>query len=120
MLNVTLDLESRIAQLEPEGALERGDFESAAAQIDPLIEENGSLNGLIIRVDHFPGWDSFGALVSHLKFVKDHHREIRRIAFVTDSPVGNLAEKIGPHFVAAEIKHFGFQALEDAKIWILK
>ena len=119
MLNVELDRENRVAVLEPQAALTKSDFEAAAAQIDPLIEEAGSLAGLIIKVDHFPGWDSFGALASHMKFIKDHHREIKRIAFVTDSPIGNMAEKMGSHFVAAEVRHFAFQALEDAKAWIL-
>jgi len=119
MLNITLDQENRIAFLEPQAALEKSDFESAAAQIDPLIEETGGLAGLIIKVDCFPGWDSFVALVSHMKFIKNHHREVKRVAFVTDSPIGNMAEKLGSHFVVAEVKHYGFQAQEDAKAWIL-
>jgi hypothetical protein len=119
MLNVKLDRENRVAVLEATGALGKSDFEAAAAQIDPLIVETGGLAGLIVKVDHFPGWDSFGALVSHMKFIKDHHREVKRIAFVTDSPIGNMAEKLGSHFVAAEIKHFGFQSLVEAKAWIL-
>ena len=119
MLIVELDRENRIAVLEPQAALEKSDFEITAAQIDPIIEEAGCLAGLMIKVDHFPGWDSFGALVSHMKFIKEHHREVKRIAFVTDSPIGNMAEKLGSHFVAAEVRHFGFQALEDAKAWIL-
>ncbi len=81
--------------------LEKTDFEKAAEEIDPLIEETGKLKGLVIHAENFPGWDSFGALVSHLKFIKNHHREIGRIALVTDSPMGNLAEKLGSHFVAA-------------------
>jgi len=119
MLNVKLDKENRVAILEPTGALEKTDFEKAAEEIDPLIEETGKLKGLVIHAENFPGWDSFGALVSHLKFIKNHHREIGRIAFVTDSPMGNLAEKLGSHFVAAEVRHFVFQALEDARAWII-
>lgn len=76
MLNVQLDEANGIVTLVPEGPLEKGDFESAARQIDPLIEKPGTLNGLIVHVEHFPGWDSFGALVSHLTFVKGHHRTI--------------------------------------------
>ena len=65
----------------------------------------------------FPGWDSFGALSSHLRFVKDHHKKITRIAFSTDSGVGNFAEKIASHCVNAEIKVFSFEELEQAKKW---
>ena len=118
MLNIELDQSTGIAILEPQGALAQSDFESAAQSIDPFIEEVGQLKGLIIHVQDFPGWDSFGALASHLKFVKEHHREIGRIAFVTDSPIGNLAEKIASHFVAAKVKHFPFVELAAARDWV--
>jgi hypothetical protein len=39
----------------------------------------------MIHTESFPGWESFGAFVSHLKFVGDHHRQIERIAAVTNS-----------------------------------
>lgn len=39
----------------------------------------------MIDIPSFPGWGSFGAFVSHLKFVIDHHRHIERIAVVTDN-----------------------------------
>lgn len=118
MLTVILDRENGIALLEPHGALDQSDFENAASLIDPFIEEAGPLNGLIIRTEKFPGWDSFGALVSHLQFVKSHHHEIGKVAFVTDSALGNMAEHVGKHFISAEIKHFDFQALEAATAWI--
>ena len=119
MLNVQLDEVNGIVTLVPEGKLEKSDFESAATQIDPLIEKLGKLKGLIIHVEHFPGWDSFGALATHLSFVKEHHRKVARIAFVTDSPMGGMAEKVGNHFVSAEIKDFPFAGLEQGKNWIL-
>jgi hypothetical protein len=50
--------------------------------------------------------------------VKDHHRKVTRVAFVTDSPVGSLAEKVGSHFVSAEIRLFGFNDFDAAKAWI--
>ena len=118
MLSVTIDEANGIAILEPDGPLSKNDFESAARIIDPYIEENGQLNGLIIHTESFPGWDSFAALSSHLKFVKDHHKSISRVALSTDSVVGNFGETIASHFVNAEIKLFSFQGLEQAKEWI--
>ncbi len=118
MLSVKIDETNGIAILEPNGALSENDFKSAAKIIDPLIEKNKRLNGLIIHVEHFPGWDSFSALSSHFKFVKEHHKKIPRIAFSTDSAIGGLAETIGKHFVQAEIKVFSFNELELAREWI--
>jgi hypothetical protein len=59
--------------LQPHGSLSESDFVRASEVIDPSIAEDGSLPGLIIIAKEFPGWESFGALVSHIKFVKNHH-----------------------------------------------
>ena len=118
MLNVSLNEEQGIAILEPNGELMKSDFESAAKIIDPYIEKSGKLNGLIIHVKSFPGWNSFGALVKHLKFVKEHHKNISCVAFVTDSPVGGFAEHVASHFVSAAIKHFSYDRLQDAESWM--
>jgi SpoIIAA-like len=103
--------------LEPQGALSKDDFERAAKAIDPHIEKAGRLNGIVVRIKEFPGWDSFGALAAHLKFVKGHHRKIARVALCTDSALGAVAPKIGRHFVQAEIRAFKSSELEPAKAW---
>lgn len=118
MLHIELDAEHRWAMLKPDGALDADDFKKAAAQIDPIIAEHGKLNGLIIYVEKFPGWDSFSALQSHFRFVQEHHRNVRRIAVVTDSMLGDIAESVASHFVAAEIKHFPYASLSEAKAWV--
>ncbi len=119
MLKIELDEDVGIAILEPDGELSEGDFNAASQVIDPFLEKNNALRGIIIHVKSFPGWDSFSSLVAHLKFVKDHHKKITRIAFATDSPIGSIAEKVATHFVNAEIKNFDFDALEDSRKWVL-
>ena len=69
----------------------------------------------MVDAQSFPGWDSFAALVSHLEFVRDHHRLIGKIAAVSDSPVLSLAPRLAKHFVKAEIRHFN--ANERAAAW---
>ena len=100
------------------GELTESDFASVAKIIDPFIETQGGLKGIVIHVRAFPGWDSFGALVAHMGFVRDHHREVARVAFVTDSPVGTLAEQVASHFVSAEVRSFAFDELPVARDWI--
>ncbi|MCK5686755.1 STAS/SEC14 domain-containing protein, partial [bacterium] len=107
-----------IAILEPHGSLSAEDFTSAARIIDTYIEKSGDLNGIIVHVKSFPGWDSFFALVSHLKFIKEHHKHVSHIAMATDSPLGKFGENIASHFVKAEIKHFSFDELQTAIAWI--
>lgn len=117
MLSVQIDATKGVAILEPHGALSKEDFERAAKAIDPHIEAAGRLNGIVVRIQQFPGWDSFGALASHLRFVKGHHSKIARVALCTDSALGNVAPAIAGHFVKAEIRAFKFGEYDDARAW---
>lgn len=119
MLKVDLDEGRGIAILRPDGELTGKDFESASKIIDPYLEKHDELKGIIIHVKSFPGWDSFSSLVAHLKFVKEHHKKISRIAFATDSPVGGMAEKVASHFVNAEIRNFAFDEFEASRSWVV-
>ena len=118
MLNVQLDETDGLAILEPQGELTKSDFETAAEIVDPYITKFGKLSGIIIRVRSFPGWDSFSALVTHFRFVKEHHEMVERVAFVTDSPIGEFAEHVAKHFVRAQIKSFSFDTMDEARSWI--
>lgn len=120
MIEYTLDTEHSILYLRPKSALEEDDFVQLAKAVDPYIEKTGDLAGLIIEVPKFPGWESIGAMASHFRFVKDHHKRVRKIALVTDSALGTVAESLGSHFVSAEIRHFSAAKLEAAKQWVMK
>ena len=118
MLSVEIDEINGIALLEPDGPLSKNDFVTATKVIDAYIEKTDQLNGLIIHTESFPGWVSFAALSSHLKFIKEHHKKISRVAFSTDSVIGDFAEIVASHFVNAEIKLFSYQELEQARNWV--
>ncbi len=119
MLSVEIDEVSGLAILEPDGPLTKGDFESAAKVIDPYIENTDQFNGIIIHTESFPGWDSFAALASHLRFVKEHHKKISRVAISTNSVIGNFSEAVASHFMNARIKLFSYQELKQAKDWVI-
>jgi hypothetical protein len=118
MLQIDLDETNGIALLRPDGALSEDDFTSVARIIDAYVEKSGKLKGIIIQVETFPGWDSFAGFTAHLKFVKEHHKEVSFVALVTDSVLGDFAEHIVSHFVSAEVKHFAYDAVDDAREWI--
>jgi hypothetical protein len=120
MLNTIIDKNNGIVILQPHGTLKKEDFDKAVKVIDPFIEEYGKLNGIIIYTELFPGWEDYAALSRHMVFIKNHHKKIKKLAFVTDSMIGNFGELISSHFVSAEIKSFDFNQIEDAKTWILE
>ena len=89
-----------------------------AQEVDPYIAANGKLHGMLIDAPAFPGWKDFAALVAHLRFVKDHHRRIERIAAVSDSSFLTIAPKIASHFVQAEVRHFAHSQMDEALAWL--
>ena len=117
MITHELDKERMLLHVHPIGSLQKGDFEAIVRTVDPFIEKEGKLNGLVIESRHFPGWESFGAMIEHFKFVRNHHAHIERVALVTDSRLGDVAERIGSHFVSAEIRHFPSGQLDAAEEW---
>jgi hypothetical protein len=118
MIEHTLDTEHSIVYVRPTSSLEKSDFAALAATIDPYIIKRGGLAGLVIEIASFPGWESLGAMAAHFRFVRDHHRQIRKIALVTDSAAGKVAEQLASHFVSAEIKQFPAGGREAATQWI--
>ena len=107
-----------ILVIRPKASLEATDFQKIAQEVDPYIEANGKLHGVMIDAESFPGWKDFAALVAHLKFVRDHHRKIEKIAAVSDSSFLAIAPKIASHFVQADVRHFEHSQMEEALNWL--
>ena len=118
MIDHSFDATQSILHLRPKAALTKEDFAQITKTVDPQIEKTGALAGVIIEIAAFPGWDSLGAMAAHLRFIRDHHKRVKKIAVVTDAKLGVVAEKLASHFVAATIKHFPAGQAEAARQWI--
>ena len=88
MIEYNLDTEHSILHVQPKSAIEQDDFVKLAKAVDPHIEATGGLAGLIIETPSFPGWKSFGAMVNQFRFVRDHHKRIKRIGSRNGLPPG--------------------------------
>jgi hypothetical protein len=118
MIEINLDKVNATATVRPTSALTEQDFNELASIIDPFIAEQGKLKGLVILVEKFPGWENFGSFVRHIRFVKDHQKKVKRIAFVADQALLSILPSIATHFVEAEVKHFDLDQLAEAEAWI--
>jgi hypothetical protein len=118
MIHFQLYEDEGILVVTPSGPLKAEDFALLARSADRYIEEHGRLRGLMIYTDSFPGWSDFGALISHLRFVRDHHRSIARVAAVTDNGFLAVAQAVAAHFAGAEILHFDYDDKEAALAWL--
>jgi hypothetical protein len=104
--------------LEPKGELEAADFERLSAEVDPYIAGAGALNGMMVVAEHFPGWDDFAALTSHVRFVREHHKKIRRVAIVTEDRLVSAMPRFASRFVDAEVRAFPMGGRDEALLWV--
>jgi len=118
MIEASLDRDKGILHAKPSGPLEAADFDRLAALADPYIAKKGALTGLMIEAKEFPGWKNLAGMIRHFRFVRNHHRKIRRVALVTDARLGRVAERLARHFVAAQVKRFPADHAGEAKRWI--
>jgi hypothetical protein len=118
MIKAELDKTKGILHARPSGPLEAADFDRLAALADPYIARKGELAGLVIEAKEFPGWKNLAGMITHFRFVRNHHRKIRRVALVTNARIGSIAEKFARHFISAEVKRFPAEHAGEAKRWI--
>lgn len=110
--------ERGVLVVEPHGRLQVQDFDALDAAADTWIESaEGSLKGIVVHARQFPGWENLGSLLRHVRFVRDHHRKIRRVALAVDGTVAHMTPALVDHFVQAELKQFSAADLEAAIVW---
>ncbi len=104
--------------VEPTRALRSEDFDALSMTVDPWIEANGNLNGIVVHTRGFPGWKNLGSFLRHLRFVGDHHRKVARVALAADGALAEMAPSLSDPFVQAEVRHFGYDHLDDTVAWV--
>jgi hypothetical protein len=118
MLSCEILRGDRIVILKPEGPLSKDDFRQVTADVDRFLEQYQTLKGLLIHAKEFPGWENLAGFISHVRFIRDHHRQIARVALASDSTLAAIAPKLVEHFVNAEIKGFDYVEKEHALEWL--
>jgi hypothetical protein len=109
---------SGIIVVEANAAASAQAWDALAFSADAWIEAHGALQGLIFHAREFPGWTDFGSLLRHVRFIRDHHQKIGRVALVSDSELSNVAPRVAEHFLSAEIEGFPYDEMEDAIAWV--
>ena len=118
MIDFELIADNGILVVKPSGPLSEADFAALAAAVDPYIAKKGKLVGLLIDAPSVPGWDGFAGLLHHFQFVRDHHRNIERVAAVTDSAFLKILPRIAEHFAHPEIRVFPGAERVQALTWL--
>lgn len=119
MIHSELNQAAGVAIIRPDQmhGVSEGDFKQLTDLVDHYLKDHDSLCGLIIASQEFPGWEDLMAFISHIRFIRNHHRSIQKVALVSDSQLLSMAPNLINHFVSAKVRNFPFSDIEQAKIW---
>lgn len=117
-LEFDLDRKSGVLCLVPKESLQSADFEALTEVVDSYVEDGGSLSGLAIDTGHFPGWNDISAFLAHMRFIRDHHKLIPRVAIISDDRLLSTMPGVADHFVSAKVRHFPTQERSQAMSWV--
>jgi hypothetical protein len=118
MLSYQILENENIVVIEPKGVLSKADFFNLTKDVDLYLLRTGILNGVLIYATNFVRWDSFGAMITHLRFIRDYQRLIKKVPVVSDSVMASIMPKLVDHFVSAEVKGFAFDDKNEAMAWL--
>lgn len=118
MLQHEIDSENGILTVTPTGELAAADFKQLTDVIDSYNAQHEPIRFLMILTEHFPGWDSFGALFQHLKFIREQRDRVEKVAAVTDSGFLSVMPHVVDHFIRADVRHFAYSDREQALEWL--
>lgn len=118
MIEAKILPEDGVLVVSPAGRLQREDFDRMRLLVNPYLEKNSELNGLLIDAEAFPGWEDFYSMLSHINFVRNYQGKIKRVAAVSDSGFLSILPKVADYFVAAEVRHFAYKQRDEALDWL--
>lgn len=98
MRNFFITKPEGILLLRPAAPLSKEDFEGLSADVDACLAEHPRLYSAMIHAKGFPDWENFGSFMAPMHFVREHHRQIERIAVVRDSQLAGMPEQLGQAF----------------------
>ena len=117
MLEINVDRGKNLVTIYPAGPLVKEDFERLSEAVDGYINVNDLVPNLMIVADSFPYWESFTAFIAHARFIRTHHKIVKKIAVVGYRFALSNLPAIADHFLSAEVRHFAHNELDQARAW---
>lgn len=107
-----------IVTIEPKGEIESHQLEDLAKDVDDYLKTHHALRGVLIEVGQFPGWQNLGALVQHLRFIKDHHQRVAKVAIISDALANSPLPLAADLVLATEVRAFRSWERRLAREWL--
>lgn len=112
-----LDPDSGVLVVEVDGPLGAPDIDALESAMGTWLAQHDELRGLVVHARAVPGWQNVAGLTRHVKFVRKHHRRIRRVAVAVDGPMAEFAPRLAGRLVHPQVRHFSYQELDAARSW---
>jgi hypothetical protein len=100
-----------------EGIVRSEDFEALESTMNFERTVYGTMRGLVVQPLLAPRWENVGALLRHVSFIGERRREIDRVAFVIDGPLGVVAAAVAQRLLGVEARNFRSLDLDTALFW---
>jgi hypothetical protein len=105
-------------KIVPSEKLTEADFHGLAQRVDPMITTCGQVR-LLIGVSGFNGWESYAAFRAHASFIKNHQRNVERIAVIVGHDWQHWVVDLARMFLHPEARAFEKSREDEAQRWVV-
>ena len=118
MIGFSID-DGNIVHATPHGKISETDIrDTAGPQIDRLLRDKGHLSGVLVDAREFEGWEDFSAFAAHVKFIKDHHDKVDKIAVINGGENHDFLKRIFSLVPHIEFRFFAGDEEQTAEQWL--
>jgi hypothetical protein len=108
----------RVLLIELQDALHAEDFDALSRELNVAMESSDNpLHGIVVHARERPHWENLGALFRHVRFVREHHKKVRRVAIAGDGKLAALLPPMIGLLLHPEVRSFPFDAVDRAVEW---
>lgn len=118
-LQCSIDDETGVMLLNLKRNLTSSDFDFLSKVIDEYFNKNGEFKGIIVNAKKFPYWKGAQNRIEYMNFAAANHHKFAKVALTIDGFFVRLLPKIARGRIQSEVKHFGYNKIEEADSWIL-
>jgi hypothetical protein len=105
-------------KIVPSEKLTEADFQGLTPQVDATIAKSGQVR-LLIDASGFNGWESFAAFQAHASFIKNHQRNVERLAIIFGHEWQHWLVDTVRMFLHPEARSFNKSQEEEAREWVV-
>jgi len=98
------------------GTVKKEDYGNMVPEVKAVVQEEGSANLLLDLTDF--KWEALDAWGADMKFGRDYHKKIEKMAIVGDKRWQKWMAKIADPFYAGEAKFFDAVDSDAAWTWL--